>query len=450
MMDERQQLLCEMVEKSRQLIFEVEEHIWKHPETGFREWNTSAYLEEIMTDLGYDLIKPEGIPGFFTDLDTGRPGPRLLIMGELDALVCQMHAEATDGKAHACGHHAQCAALIGLAAALKEPGALDGLSGTIRLMAVPAEELIEVEWRETLRQQGVIKYYGGKTEFMHRGYLDDVDLAFMIHTAIDDEVDFACRTGTNGCLAKCVTYEGVASHAGGSPHLGINALYAAQMGMQGINAIRETFRDDDHVRVHPIMTAGGQSVNIIPSHVKLESFVRGASLETIAKANLKVNRALAAGAVSLGARVHIMDRPGYAPLQNDPGLMKVAQECMEALVGPERVRFSNAWGTGSTDMGDVSCVMPAIHPYASGASGTSHGNDFRIKDRERACMNAAKAQLLMADRLLRDQAQSAKEVIEQAKPQYPSIRAYLDAIDAIACDRDAVIYQDDQTIDIRL
>lgn len=449
-MNPRQTLLAQTIDAFKRLIYDAEAYIWQHPETGFQEWKTSAYLEEKMTDLGYQLIRAGDIPGFYADLDTGRPGPKVLVFCELDALAAPNHHQATDGKAHACGHHAQCAAWIGLAAALKQPQVLEELSGSIRLMAVPAEELIEIEWRESLRQKGTIRYYGGKTEFMHRGYLDDVDCAFMIHTAADDTADFLCKQGTNGCLAKQVTYRGLASHAGGSPHLGINALYAAQTGMQAINAIRETFQDEDHIRVHPIMTAGGLSVNIIPAEVKLESFVRGASLEAIKKANHRVNRALAGGAVALGARVDLVDRPGYAPLHNDPLLMQVAKDCMEALAGPERVRFTDQWGTGSTDMGDVACVMPAIHPYAAGAAGTGHGDDYRIEDRERACVNAAKAQLLMLDALLRDQAAVALQVVRSAKPQYPSIRAYLDAIDALTKDQEAVTYQADGTICIDL
>ena len=124
-------------------------------------------------------------------------------------------------------------------------------------MCVPAEELIELDFRDGLRRAGVIHYLGGKTEFMHRGYMDGVDLAFLFHTSTRTDCDFDCHYGQNGCIAKTVRYEGVAAHAGGSPEKGVNALYAASLGLQGINAIRETLRDDDHIRIHPIMTSGG-------------------------------------------------------------------------------------------------------------------------------------------------------------------------------------------------
>lgn len=172
------QLYERLVDKHREEILAAEDYIWRHPETGFREWKTTAYMQDVFEKAGYTLVKAGDIPGFYTDIETGRPGPKLLIMAELDALSAPNHVQAVDGCAHACGHHAQCAAMAGIALALKEPGALDGLSGSVRLMCVPAEELIELDFRDGLRRAGVIHYLGGKTEFMHRGYMDGVDLRF--------------------------------------------------------------------------------------------------------------------------------------------------------------------------------------------------------------------------------------------------------------------------------
>ena len=153
-----------LVDKHREEILAAEDYIWRHPETGFREWKTTAYMQDVFEKAGYTLVKAGDIPGFYTDIETGRPGPKLLIMAELDALSAPNHVQAVDGCAHACGHHAQCAAMAGIALALKEPGALDGLSGSVRLMCVPAEELIELDFRDGLRREGVIHYLGGKTD----------------------------------------------------------------------------------------------------------------------------------------------------------------------------------------------------------------------------------------------------------------------------------------------
>ena len=134
------------VEKHRQLMLDAVDYIWKNPETGYKEWKTHAYLEEAFAKLGYELTLAGDIPGFYAELDTGRPGPTVAVFGELDALICEDHPERDPqtNAVHSCGHCAQAAALLGLAAALKEEGATDGMCGKIRLVAVPAEELIEV------------------------------------------------------------------------------------------------------------------------------------------------------------------------------------------------------------------------------------------------------------------------------------------------------------------
>ena len=256
---ERAKQLMEMVAKYESLIYDTADYIWKNPETGYREWKTSAYMEEHFEALGYTLTKAGNIPGFYADLDTGRPGPKIAILGELDSLIVGNHPDADPEThaVHACGHNAQCAILLGVAAAMKEPGALDGLCGSIRFMAVPAEELIELGFREELRKQGVIRYFGGKVEFISRGYFDGVDMAMMIHSGkLPEGKTLSVSQGCNGCITKNITFKGVASHAGGSPEAGKNALYAATCGLNAVNAIRETFVDSEHVRFHPIITEG--------------------------------------------------------------------------------------------------------------------------------------------------------------------------------------------------
>lgn len=436
-----------LAEAHRAEILAAEQWIWKHPETGFKEWETSAYLAAAFEQAGYALTKAGDIPGFYTDLDTGRPGPKVLVMAELDGLVLPNHFAAVNGNAHACGHHAQCAALLGLALALREPGALDGLSGSVRLMAVPAEELIEIEFRDELRRKGTIRYLGGKTEFIARGYLDGVDLAFLFHTGTQD-YGFDCHRGGNGCVAKTARYKGVAAHAGGQPHEGVNALYAASLGLQAVNAIREALRDDDHIRIHPILTAGGSCVNIIPDEAMLESYVRGASIPAILEANRKVNRALAAGALALGATVTVHDRPGYAPQFNDPTLSRAACAVMAELLGEDEVRHTDVWSCGCTDMGDVGCLMPVLHPHIGGAAGRAHGEDFRITDPERACVQSAAGQLALLARLLEHDAALAKETVAAYQPLYPSKEAYFALLDSILQDKDLVRYQKTGTAEV--
>lgn len=441
-------VITEAVEKHREAMFEAERHIFANAETGYREWNTSAYLAEKFEEMGYEVKLAGNIPGFTTDLDTGRPGPCICIMAELDSLIIPDHPDAVPetGAVHACGHHAQCAALLGVAAALKAPGALDEMCGKIRLVAVPAEELIEIGYREELLKQGVIKYFGGKVEFLYRGLLDGVDITFMVHTSPAHSGGFAIGPGNNGCITKNISYKGVSAHAGGSPHAGVNALYAAQIGMMGLNALRETFKDNDHIRVHPIITEGGQAVNAIPNSVKVESYVRGATVEAIAAENKKVNRAFAAGAAALGAGVVISDRFGYMPLHNDPNLSSAAAECMLDVVPADKITTDAAWSTGCTDMGDMSTVMPVVHPMVGGACGTGHGNDYRIDDPETALVKSALFQALFAHKLLSGDAALAKDVLAKKEIIFENKEAYFAFVDKIAMDKEAVVYNGDGTV----
>ena len=444
---DRVQQLKDIVAGQRDLMFAAERHIWKHPETGYREWKTHAYLKEQYEKLGYQLTEAGNIPGFYTDIDTGKPGPKLLIMGELDSLIVSTHPECDPetGFVHACGHHAQSAALLGIAAALKQPGALDGMSGSIRLMAVPAEELIEIGYRETLRQQGIIKYFGGKVEFMYRGFMDDCDIALLVHTSNSGKKGIGVGIGNNGCLTKNINYEGVSSHAGGAPHLGVNALYAANLGLNAVNALRETFQEKYYIRFHPIITKGGGAVNAIPNDVRMESYVRGASLEAIKEANTKINRALAASAAAMGANVVLKDRPGYTPLENEEQLYDLTCEIVKQCFGEDAL-VKRGRSTGCTDVGDVSAVMPTVQPYASGACGVAHGSDYRIADPESALVMSAQYQVLMAEALLSNNAELGKKIIQNAKLRFSSMEEFFHAIDGLFLDKEAVKQNEDGTI----
>ena len=452
-MNERQNKLVCNADKHRELILEAEKWLWKHPQTGYTEWDAHNYLVEKYKELGYEPVlagKIPGfgdIPGFYVDVDTGKEGPVLAVFGELDALDIANHPESVNGMTHCCGHHAQSAALLGLAAALKEPDALDGLCGKIRLIAVPAEEMIQLAFREDLRKQGVISYMGGKVEFMHRGILDGVDIAMMVHGTSAGEgepYDFSCGYGSNGCMAKTIRYKGKSSHAGGAPHLGINAQYAAMLGLQACNDLRETFQEKDTIRFHPIMMGVNCAVNIIPDEMKIESYVRGRTIEAMKRENRKVNRALTGAALAMGAGVELTDRPGYSPEVHDKAFMELVQKCCEDLVGPERVKFDyNEWSTGSSDFGDITCVMPGVQFNAAGITGTLHGINFCVDSPERLCVNSVKAQLFVIDALLANDAVSAKKIIADYKPEYPSIAAYFEAINDLILDKDAVVYDED-------
>ncbi len=467
----RHDIPFQAIEAARPRILAAERHIWNHPETGYREWNTHAYLKAQFEALGvathtFDRIpasvavqsakdgqdrvfKP--IPGFWVDFDTGRPGPRIAIFGELDALLIPTHPECdkATGAVHACGHHAQCAALLGVAAGLSAPGALDGLSGAIRLIAVPAEECTERDFHMRLREEGVIRYIGGKQELLWRGVLDDVDLAFMVHTK-EGGARVATTPGSDGFIATNHVFLGKAAHAGAQPHAGVNALYAANLALNAANALRETFRDDLHVRFHPIITSGGASCNVIPERVVIDSSVRAASLDAAIDVNRKINRAFAGAAAAMGCRLEVHDRNGYAPRRNDAALNDLFHEVAADLFGAGCKRQRTGWTAGCSDMGDVSCVMPTTHAFAGGAVGHGHGSDYRIADPEIACVGSAEMQAEVAQRLLSDDAALARKIVAEGKPSCMTISDYLRLADSIDFDGEVVDYDADGRIVLAL
>ena len=432
------------MEKYRELIFEAEEFLYAHPETGFREVQSSKYLAEKFEQLGYTLTYAGDIPGFYTVIDTGRPGPEVLLMAEMDALLCPSHPDAdpTTGAAHACGHHVQGAAILGVAAALTEPEVLGKLSGRIRLCCVPAEEYIETDYRQSLKEQGIIRYLGGKQEFLRRGYFDGVDMAFILHGG----GGLGAAVGAVGFVGLDVCYKGKAAHAS-NPWAGINALTAANCGMNAVNAIRDNFREEDLIRVQTIITHGGDATNTIPDNVTLETRIRGITDSAMDEAVLRVTRALIGGAVSLGAELEITSVPGYAPLVNDPGLMAASVEAAKRI---GMAFYCNpARGTGSTDVGDLSAIMPAIHPFGVGCGGSFHGADFHVADREAACVTGAKWELSLIQVLLEKDAAVAKGILADFKPRYPSKEAFLAHVDAYDGRVDHISYEGN-TATIRL
>jgi amidohydrolase len=419
--------VCQTIDAHSAELEALARQIFAQPELGFKEHRTARVVHDWFDRLGLRHQDGIALTGSRADLACGAAGPTVAILGELDSLLCWEHPDRdpATGAVHACGHNAQIAMMLGAGLALREVA--PELAGRIALVAVPAEEYVELEERLALRDQGKLEFLGGKAEMVRLGAFDDVDTAMMVHaSARPEDGDMAVGGTNNGMVAKFVRFLGRTSHAGGAPDQGINALSAARVALAGIDAVRETFRDEDHIRVHPIVTRGGDVVNAIPADVRLEMFCRGATVEAIELAHRKVDRALKAGALALGGAVEITTLPGYLPLYHDPNLVGLFRDNAREVVGAANVR-EKGHGGGSTDMGDLSHILPTVHPYAGGATGAGHGADYRIVDHARAVSNPAKALAMTVVDLLVDDAREARRVTAEFKPRMskPDYLAYL-------------------------
>jgi metal-dependent amidase/aminoacylase/carboxypeptidase family protein len=189
-------------------------------------------------------------------------------------------------------------------------------------------------------------------------------------------------------------------------------LNAASFALQAIHNNREAFRGEDTVRVHGIMTKGGEAVSAVPAEVKLEWRVRSSTPQVVVKNSQVVDRCFKSGALAVGAQVEITTIPGYLPMRNDSLLQDVFRRNAAEVVGEKATMIMPAGRNrgGSTDMGDLSQLIPAIHPYTGGATGPGHSKSYVITDYETAVINPAKIMAMSVIDLLSDGARQAKEV----------------------------------------
>ena len=409
-------------------LIDVAKTVLQNPEPGFFEIKTSKYVSGKLAELGISHDSGIALTGLKGYLQGATSGPTVAVIGELDSLRVEGHSysDPETNAAHACGHHCQLGMMLGVAVGLLATGVLEGLAGRVALMALPAEEFIDVEHRYGLHKSGQIEFMAGKQEFIRLGAFDDVDMAMMSHTSLSSEGKFAIGGTSNGHVVKYIKFLGKAAHAGGAPHNGVNALQAAIVALNALNSQRETLRNEDTIRLHGIMTGGGVSVSSVPAEVKYEGRVRGGTTEAINDANEKMDRCLRAGALTVGGQVEIVTLPGYMPLINNSTMMDIFSNNASQIVGSEHVRRNpdHLNRGGSTDMGDLSQIIPVIHPYTGAATGAGHGIDYLVDDYIQAVVNPAKAMCATIIELLSNDAQKASKAIADFRPNL-SVEGYV-------------------------
>ena len=418
--EELKAALCAAIEKRLEDIRAIGMSIAEEPELGYKEVKTSAKVQEAFDRLGIAYETGFGVTGVKARLAGAGHRRTVALLGELDAIVCREHpmSDPVTGAAHCCGHNVQIANLVAVAMAVKDVDAMKYLGGDLVLFAVPAEEYVEIEYRNKLREEKKIEFLGGKAQIIAEGGFDDVDMALQMHVdpATHPEGNFQVGNTSNGFIGTLITYRGKAAHAAGAPDKGVNALNACMMGVMGVNAIRETFREDDCVRFHPIINSGGDLVNVIPDYVKMESYVRASNLPAMKDVNARINRALQAGAMALGAECDIHDLAGYLPMKPDENFRAVLRANAQKIFGAEFVT-EGEHAAGSTDMGDVSHLMPVVHPWVGCVSGVLHGANYRLTDEKTAFTKTPQVLASTIVDLLWDDAAEAERICAAHKPE---------------------------------
>lgn len=417
--DEMKRKVASAVDAAAEQICAFGKEAMKMPEAGYKEYKSSAHMRQAVEKLGLS-VEEYARTGLKAKVSCGKgEGPCVALIGELDAISCFGHPRGNSetGSAHACGHNAQQAVAYGALLALVRSGVLKELSGSVALVATPAEEFGDMEYRMQLREEGQIQYLGGKQQMVLEGAFDDVDMAMMLHAHPNMPQAGVNLDGSSlGFVAKTIEFYGRASH-GSLPFEGINALNAATMGLMGIHANREIFRDEDQVRIHPIITNGGSIVNSVPDYVRIETYVRAANAKAMDEACMVVDRAMKGAAMTIGAEVKITTIPGYLPLHQNPAMGRLMEKNALALWG-SGTAHRGVPTTGSTDIGDLSQLIPCIQPTCGGYDGALHSKEFHITDPKLTYVDGAKLLAMTVVDLLANGAAEGRKVVEEFSPVF--------------------------------
>ena len=322
--------------------------IHAHPELGFEEKQASTWLCATLADAGFAVEK--GICRLPTAF-TARAGS-----GPLHVAICAEY-DCLPGIGHACGHNIIAASAVGAAMAASKVA--DDVGLTVQVIGTPAEEVGNAS---------------GKILLLERGAFAGIHAAMMVHPAPFDML----RAKIIAASMFEVHCTGKESHASAFPELGVNAADALTIAQTAIGLLRQHIRSTD--RIHGIVTHGGDAPNVVPAHTSARYIVRSETLDQLTDLQPKVYRCFEAGGLATGARIQISggDKP-YAEMHHDEDIAAAYRENSEALGRP----FPNLgeWETrptGSTDMGNISCIIPSIHPMIgiNSLSAVNHQPEF--------------------------------------------------------------------------
>jgi amidohydrolase len=322
------------VELQRQQLIQLSLNIHDNPELGFEEEKASAWLTNYLEDSGFHVER--GIASLATAFRAtyGQGSPRIALLAEYDALP---------KMGHGCGHNIIATSALGAAVASKS--IIDQLGGSVVVLGTPGEEV-----------------FGGKIDMVKAGAFKEIDVAMIVHPDVRNMVAIQALA----CSSLEVEFFGRPAHAAAQPYRGINALEAMILAFTSINSLRQHIKSE--ARIHGIITDGGEAPNIVPAHSAAVFLIRAPDNEYLAELKDKVLNCFTGASVASGARLEYRWRDRtYAPMKNNATLAQLFSQNLESL-GRHVEAFDPRFGFGSTDMGNVSQVVPSIHPTIAIAS----------------------------------------------------------------------------------
>lgn len=358
------------VDGRRGELIELSHKIHDNPEVAFREVKACGWLTGYLESNGFEVER--GI----CQLDTAFRGsygsgkPDIGLLAEYDALP---------KIGHACGHNIICTAAVGAAVGVRS--IIDEVGGRVSVIGTPGEEV-----------------FGGKVIMAERGAFNDIDAAMIVHPSVADIAD----TQALACIGLDVEFTGKAAHAAAFPQEGINALEAMIQSFNGINSLRQHI--SERARIHGIITSGGEAPNIVPAYASGSFLVRAADEAYLEELKQKVLNCFSAASLATGAQLEYKWTTYYAPLRTNSALLELFTSNMKAL-GRELGREKGT-ALGSSDAGNVSVLVPTIHPMIAIAPAqiSVHSPEFAAaavsQEAARGLLDGAKALAMTAVELI--------------------------------------------------
>ena len=362
-LDEAKSTICSYIDDISDELIAVSHAIHENPELGYEEHFAHEQLTKVLIDKGLDVHKSAYEIDTAFEATAGKTGPVVALLCEYDALP---------GIGHACGHNIIAAAGIG--AGLAASTLTETFNGQLRILGTPAEE-----------------GGGGKVRMLNRGAFESVEAVLMIHPA-DADLPNISSLAVQQLQA---TYTGKAAHAAAAPEKGINALDGAVLGYMGVAALRQHIAPDE--RLHGIFTNGGQKANIVPETAESTWYARSSTMDRLEVLKTRLVETLNGGAKSAGCEIQIdwINEPYAEVLDNTP-ILDAYIKNSEAIGRVVKAPIGDGV-VGSTDLGNVSHVVPSIHPMVKVApEGTAiHTIDFekwaKSEEADKGLLDSAKA-----------------------------------------------------------